>query len=139
MSKGTDAIKGDFRVSSDNVYVARSLVGRRHCHPSHGWYGAVTCRGVVMHSSPVEFYESLDCVGKVVENSTVSELTQCHMALSNYTFISVPEMLAAAEGKAIVMLCVKRSQDMYARRCRCMSIVAPTPPSHSLSFSLCLT
>jgi glycerophosphoryl diester phosphodiesterase len=44
---GTDAVKGDFRVSSDNV-------------------------GVVMHSSPLQFYESINCWGQYVEKMTVA-------------------------------------------------------------------
>lgn len=87
MDKGTDAIKGDFRVTVDN-------------------------QGVVMHSSPVELYESIDCAGMIVENVTLAKATSCHMLLTNYTFISAAEMLAAAAGRAIVMFCVKRSQDI---------------------------
>jgi glycerophosphoryl diester phosphodiesterase len=42
-----DAVKGDFRVSSDNI-------------------------GVVMHSSPIQFYESIDCWGYYVEKMTAA-------------------------------------------------------------------
>lgn len=84
---GAEAVKGDFRVSSDNV-------------------------GVIMHSSPVEFYESLDCVGKLVENMTVAQCTSCKMALTNYTFLSLPELLSWSRGNVIVMLCVKRNEDI---------------------------
>jgi len=84
---GADAVKGDFRVSKDNV-------------------------GMVMHSSPIEIYESLNCVGKKVEDSLAKDLEQCRMAASNFTFISVPEMLAWAKAKVIVMLCVKESRDI---------------------------
>ena len=84
---GAEAVKGDFRVSKDNV-------------------------GVIMHSSPVEFYESLDCWGKLVQNMTVAECTSCKMALTNYTFSSLPELLSWSKGNVIVMLCVKRAQDI---------------------------
>ena len=58
-----DAVKGDFRVSADNV-------------------------GVVMHSSPVLLYESFNCYGKKVEEMTAEECTQCKMAYTDYTFIT---------------------------------------------------
>jgi glycerophosphoryl diester phosphodiesterase len=84
---GAEAVKGDFRVSLDNV-------------------------GVIMHSSPIEFYESLDCWGRLVQNMTVAECTSCKMALTNYTFSSLPELLSWSSGNVIVMLCVKRPQDI---------------------------
>jgi glycerophosphoryl diester phosphodiesterase len=84
---GADSVKGDFRVSSDNI-------------------------GVVMHSSPVEWWESYDCWGKKVEEMTVAQCTTCHMEVTSYTFMSVPELLAWSAGKVITMLCVKRPQDI---------------------------
>jgi glycerophosphoryl diester phosphodiesterase len=84
---GADAVKGDFRVSMDNI-------------------------GMVMHSSPIEFYESLSCRGKYVEKMTAAECEQCQMAFTNYTFISVPTFLAWAADKVNVMLCVKESSDL---------------------------
>lgn len=84
---GSDCVKGDFRVSKDNI-------------------------GMVTHSSPIEIYESLDCVGKKIENMLAADIEKCKMALSNYTFISVPQLLAWSKGRVIVMLCVKRSQDI---------------------------
>jgi len=86
-TEGSDAVKGDFRVSSDNF-------------------------GVVMHSSPIQWYESPTCWGKRVENMTAAECTSCTMALTSYTFISVPELLKWSHQKVIVMLCVKRSEDI---------------------------
>lgn len=77
----------DFRVSSDNI-------------------------GVVMHSSPVEIYESLNCFNKRVEEMTADECQQCKMALTNYTFITVPDFLSWANGNVNVMLCVKRDEDI---------------------------
>lgn len=85
--KGSDAIKGDFRVSKDNI-------------------------GVVTHSSPIEVYESLDCAGRKIEEMTVSQITKCHMLGTNWTFLSVPDLLKWADQKVIVMFCVKRSEDI---------------------------
>lgn len=102
-----DAVKGDFRVTSDNI-------------------------GVVMHSSPVKFYESFNCYGKKVEEMTAEECTQCKMAYTNYTFTTgmcdllpftyilitdsedtvVPDMLAWAKDMVNVMYCVKESGDI---------------------------
>jgi hypothetical protein len=84
---GSDSVKGDFRVSKDNI-------------------------GMVMHSSPIEIYESIPCAGKRVEDLSAAELEKCTMALTNYTFISVPTLLAWAAEKVIVMLCVKESTDI---------------------------
>lgn len=83
---GADAVKGDFRVSLDGV-------------------------GMVMHSSPIEIYESFDCYGKHVEEMTAAECQQCHMINTQYTFISVPSLLEWAADVVNVMLCVKRKQD----------------------------
>jgi hypothetical protein len=84
---GSEAVKGDFRVSADNV-------------------------GVIMHSSPIKPYESLECAGKLVQNMTVAKCTSCRMALTHYTFSSLPELLSWSEGKVVVMLCVKRAEDI---------------------------
>lgn len=65
-----------------------------------------------MFCSPIEIYESLNCFGRRVEEMTAEECTKCQMALTNYTFISVPEMLKWADGKVNVMLCVKESTDI---------------------------
>jgi glycerophosphoryl diester phosphodiesterase len=83
---GADAVKGDFRVSSDN-------------------------KGVVMHSSPVEIFESFNCYGKYVENMTASECEQCRMLHSDYNFITVETLLNWASGLINVMLCVKENKD----------------------------
>jgi glycerophosphoryl diester phosphodiesterase len=84
---GADAVKGDFRVAKDNI-------------------------GMVMHSSPIEFYESLNCRGQRVEEMTAAECEQCKMELTNYTFISAPTLLAWAQDKVNVMFCVKESTDI---------------------------
>lgn len=85
--KGADSVKGDFRVTKDNI-------------------------GMVMHSSPVELYESLNCWNKKVEEMTVEECKQCEMINPDYNFISVPDMLSWAEGKVNVMFCVKENTDI---------------------------
>jgi len=84
---GSDSVKGDFRVSKDNI-------------------------GVVMHSSPIEVYESPLCWGEKVEEMTANECTSCQMELTTYHFITVPHLLEWANDKVIVMLCVKRPQDI---------------------------
>ena len=81
-----DAVKGDFRVNKDNV-------------------------GMVMHSSPVEVYESFNCWNKKVEEMTTAECEKCKMEVTDYTFISAPELLAWADAKVNVMFCVKEEHD----------------------------
>lgn len=82
-----DAVKGDFRVAKDNI-------------------------GVVMHSSPVEFYESINCRGKYVEDMTSDECSRCQMEVTQYTFMTVPYFLSWAGDKVNVMFCVKQSKDI---------------------------
>ena len=77
---GTDSVKGDLRVSKDNV-------------------------SMVMHSSPIEIYESIPCAGKRVEDTLAADLEKCTMALSNQTFISVNTLLEWAADKVIVSEC----------------------------------
>lgn len=57
-----------------------------------------------MHSSPIEVYESINCYGKHVENMTAAECEQCQMAITNYTFISVPTLLDWAQDKVNVFV-----------------------------------
>jgi hypothetical protein len=83
----SDCVKGDFRVSQDNI-------------------------GMVTHSSPIEWWESPKCVGKKIEDMLAKDIEQCPMALTTFTFISVPTLLAWAKDKVIVMLCVKRPEDI---------------------------
>ena len=84
---GADAVKGDFRVSSDNI-------------------------GMVMHSSPIEVYESFDCFNKKVEEQTAAQNAACHMIYTEYTFQPVPEILAWADGKINFMFCIKETADI---------------------------
>ena len=67
---------------------------------------------MVMHSSPIEIYESIPCAGKKVEDELASDLEKCTMALSKDTFISAPALLHWASEKVIVMFCVKESTDI---------------------------
>lgn len=84
----TDAVKGDFRVSADGV-------------------------GMVMHSSPIELYESPNCWGMLVESTPASVLQQCRMALTNYTFISTETLLnLTANSGGITMLCIKNATEI---------------------------
>ena len=85
--RGADCVKGDFRVAQDDV-------------------------GVVAHSSPILLYESPECVGKVIENMTSTQVTQCHLTVTGQTYITVPHLLQWALGKTIVMLCVKEPRDI---------------------------
>ena len=85
--KGADAVKGDFRVSKDNI-------------------------GMVMHSSPVEVWESLECFRQLVEEHTAEENSQCQMEITNITFSTVPEVLAWADGEVNFMFCVKETDDI---------------------------
>jgi glycerophosphoryl diester phosphodiesterase len=89
--KGADAVKGDFRVSKDNI-------------------------GMVMHSSPVEFWESLDCFKHLVEEHSAEENSACVMVTApeteEVTFSTVPEVLAWADDTINVMFCVKETADI---------------------------
>ncbi len=84
---GADMVKGDFRVCKENV-------------------------GMVMHSSPIESFESLECRGKMVEDMTVAQCESCPMATTSYNFTSVPEMLSWSADKVNFMFCLKNEKDM---------------------------
>lgn len=62
--------------------------------------------------SPILLYESVNCFNKYVEEMTSEECTQCKMEITEYTFITVPQLLAWAENKINVMFCVKESKDI---------------------------
>jgi hypothetical protein len=87
---GADMVKGDFRVNKENV-------------------------GMIMHSSPIEYWESLECRGKKVEQMTTAQCEACPMIsadLSHYNFTSSPEMLAWSADKVNFMFCVKAHTDI---------------------------
>lgn len=68
--------------------------------------------GMVMHSSPIEWYESPECHGDIVENMSTSECEECKMAISNYTFISASELLQWSKSMINVMFCIKEESDL---------------------------
>jgi hypothetical protein len=101
---GSDAVKGDFRVSADGVGVV--------CHSSPlKWYAART-HACALANAHARRYESPQCAGLVVENSTAAAIMRCPMALTADTFMTVPSFLSYTQGKMITMLCVKRTSDI---------------------------
>jgi hypothetical protein len=85
---GCDGVKIDVRVTADDV-------------------------PVIAHSSPIEYYESLDCAGRRIEEMTAAEVTACHR-LPSFTerFQRLDDVLDYARGKMVVQLCVKLSTDI---------------------------
>jgi len=68
---------------------------------------------LVLSSIPaLSIYESINCWGEYVEKMTVNQCTSCQMEVTDYYFLSIPQLLSWAKGKVIVMLCVKRPQDI---------------------------
>ncbi|RYH02941.1 hypothetical protein EON65_47505 [archaeon] len=59
--------------------------------------------GMVMHSSPIEIYESPNCRGQYVEEMSSDECAQCMMEITTYTFVKVPDLLAWAQNKVCDM------------------------------------
>lgn len=85
-----DGVKIDVRVTMDNV-------------------------PVIAHSSPIEAFESLDCVNRRIEQMTAAEVTQCHRLPSRtQTFQRLDDVLNYLRGKMVAQLTVKESTD-YAR------------------------
>ena len=85
--KGADGIKTDVHVTKDNV-------------------------AVVTHSSPLLGYETTDCAGLVVEDSTADQVTKCHIFPSDtQTFQRLDTVLEWARGKVVLMLTVKEPVD----------------------------
>ncbi len=88
VQRGADGIKGDLRVTADNV-------------------------AVITHSSPIEVYESTECAGRYIEQMTAAQVTACHMLGSKTeTFQRVDELLRWAHGRTVVMLDVKVPGDL---------------------------
>jgi hypothetical protein len=84
---GMDGVKIDVRVSSDNI-------------------------PVLAHSSPIQLYESVDCYNDYIENMTAEQIEQCHrFPSSTETFQRLDDVLSYIQGKMVVQLTVKRSQD----------------------------
>jgi glycerophosphoryl diester phosphodiesterase len=85
---GCDGVKIDVRVTADDV-------------------------PVIAHSSPIEFYESLDCGGRRIEEMTADQVTACHRLPSlTERFQRLDEVLGYLRDKMVVQLCVKRSTDI---------------------------
>jgi len=84
---GADMVKGDFRVCKENI-------------------------GVIMHSSPIEYYESIECRGKIVDDMTVEQCEACPMATTSFNFTSVPEMLSWSNDKVNFMFCLKQDDKL---------------------------
>jgi len=89
-SLDADGVKIDVRVTKDNV-------------------------PVISHSSPIEFYESLDCGGKTIEDMTAADVIKCHRFPSTTeTFQRLDDVLGYLKGKMVVELTVKLAKD-FAR------------------------
>lgn len=85
---GCDGVKIDVRVTADDV-------------------------PVIAHSSPIEYFESLDCAGRRIEELTADEVTRCHRLPSlTERFQRLDDVLNDLRGKLAVQLCVKRSVDL---------------------------
>lgn len=54
----------------------------------------------------------MNCYGKYVEEMTSLECGKCQMEITQYTFLTVPDLLSWADGKINVMLCVKKEEDL---------------------------
>lgn len=87
VQRGADGIKGDLRVTADNV-------------------------AVITHSSPIQIYESTDCAGRYVEQMTAAQVTACHMLGTQEHFQRVDSLLRWARGRTVVMLDVKVPTDL---------------------------
>jgi hypothetical protein len=87
---GADGIEADIRVSKDGV-------------------------PIVAHSSPIEYYESLDCGGKKIEEMLASEVTKCHLGANlGATFQRMDAVMDWAAGKLIMEWDVKLPTDLAA-------------------------
>jgi len=85
---GMDGVKIDVRVTEDDV-------------------------PVIAHSSPIEYWESLDCGGDRIEEMTAAEVSACHRFPSTTeTFQRLDQVLEYLRGKMVVQLCVKESEDI---------------------------
>ena len=85
---GCDGVKVDVRVTADDV-------------------------PVIAHSSPIEYYESLDCAGRRIEEMTAAQVTACHRLPSlTERFQRLDDVLGYLRDKMVVQLCVKVSADI---------------------------
>jgi glycerophosphoryl diester phosphodiesterase len=89
-ANGADGVKIDARMTKDNV-------------------------AVVAHSSPLQAYESLDCLNRKIEEMTAAEVTGCHrVPSSTETYQRLDDVLRAMRGKLVVQICVKAQADTAA-------------------------
>ena len=87
LENGADAVKVDVRTTADGV-------------------------PMVVHSSPFEIWETLDCNGERVEEMTAEEAGGCHMLPSaTERFPRLDETIAWARGRINLMFTVKESRD----------------------------
>lgn len=101
---GIDGVKIDVRITMDGV-------------------------PVLAHSSPVEFYESLDCAGRTIETMTAAQVTACHrLPSSTETFQRLDAVLDYLRGKLVAQLTVKRAVD-YA------GVIAAVHAAHAEDFA----
>ena len=56
--------------------------------------------GVVVHSSPIEIYESLDCAFRKPEKMAAAKVAECHMLPTNTTFITATLLSACSAAHA---------------------------------------
>lgn len=64
--------------------------------------------GMVVHSSPFEWYESVNCRGKRVEEMSVFDVSHhCNMLETHWKFLNVSSLLAYTAGKEskTIVLC----------------------------------
>jgi glycerophosphoryl diester phosphodiesterase len=118
---GADCVKGDFRVAQDDVGVV--------AHSSPILCAASCSCAEIFRNLSRRYYESPQCMGKRIENMTSTQVTECHLTVTSQTYITVllprlqkrnpvvkyvqvPHLLQWAQGKSIVMLCVKESRDI---------------------------
>lgn len=67
---------------------------------------------VLAHSSPIEFYESVMCAGKKIEEMTAAQVTACSRVPSTTEkFQRLDDVLGYLRDKMVVQLCVKESAD----------------------------
>jgi len=88
---GDEAVKIDVRITKDNI-------------------------PVIAHSSPITYYESIDCYNQKIEDMTAAQVTGCHRFPSTTeTFQRLDDVVNNyIRGKMVVQLCVKEVAD-FAR------------------------
>ena len=112
---GADAVKVDVRVTQDGV-------------------------PMVVHSSPLALYESLDCNGRRVEEMTAADLAGCHMVPSaTETFPRLDDTIQWARGRINLMFTVKEARDFPAAMALAQALDATTFVFLEISYGDLLT